>query len=294
MKTEEIIDRLRNPQKYAKQTASTAQKEITAASSVHYRKHTFGNLIALGIAIFVIGAILITWMLVLRAKSRAENLTASLDPKQIQGLTQPNTEFNPNKEVTYIQITEGGDRNVVVEQLGTTLPIISRYNYQAITSKNYGIIGMAPWALTENFAANLQDPNLMLYLLNRKEVGEAFVSRADVAPLLEDPQLLAAFAQDNETLDNFFNSDTVQQVLANEKMVLSIGGSRFMSALLTSKSAKYYRNHPQEAAKLIEASPALSALRKNAAVRKAVQANYYLKNIAPQLLKTPVSTTRKK
>ncbi len=282
MKTEEIIDRLRNPQKYNKQ-AVAKQKKQQQATVVRAQNHTFLNMLALAIAAGVLGIAAIVWLVTLNAKNRAENLTAALDPKAVQGLIS-NAEFNPGKGVTYVQIYEGQDRNVSVDELGTTLPIINRFNYQSITPKNYGVIGMAPWALTENLAANIQDADLIHYLLNRKEVGEAFIARNDVAPLLEDPQLLAAFTQDSNKLNEFFESDVVKQVLANANLVRKIGGSRFMSYLLTSKAVKYYRDHPQEAVKVINASPQLNALRQNPGVRQAVTSNYYLKSIAPQLL----------
>ncbi len=298
MKTEEIIDRLRNPQKYNKKTVAKEQKE-QAAQAVRTQNHTFLNMLAVGVTLGVLGIAGIVWLITLSAKNRAEDLTAALDPQSIQGLAS-NAEFNPSKDVTYVQIYEGQDRNVAVDELGTTLPVINRFNYQAITPKNYGVIGLAPWALTENFAANLNDPDLIHYLLNRKEVGEAFITRNDVAPLLADPQLLAAFSQDTAKLDEFFGSEVVKQVLANPALVGKIGGSRFMSYLLTSKAVKYYRDHPQEAVKVITASPQLNALRQNPGVRQAVANNYYLKNIAAQLLgpapraSVPAGNTAKK
>lgn len=83
-------------------------------------------------------------------------------------------EFNPNTGVTYVQVQEGQDRNVAVSNLGSTLPIISRFNYKAFTPKNYEIIGAAPWALTTNFASNLTDPDLMRYLLSNDTMIQAF------------------------------------------------------------------------------------------------------------------------
>ena len=297
MKTEEIIDRLRNPQKYNKQ-AVAKQKEEQAAQVIRTQKHTFLNLLALGVAAAVLGIAAIVWLVTLNAKNRAEDISSALDPQTVQGLTA-NADFNPNQGLTYVQIYEGQDRNVAVDELGTTLPIINRFNYQAITPKNYGIIGMAPWALTENFAANLKDAEIIHYLLNRKEVGEAFISRSDVAPLLADPQLLAAFTQDTKKLNEFFESDVVKQVFANPDLVRKIGGSRFMSYLLTSKAVKYYRDHPDEAVKIIASTPPLNALRQNPGVRQAVANNYYLKNIASQLLdpgpreQAPATTSKK-
>ena len=282
MKTEEIIERLRNPQKYNKAAVAKQQKE-QAAQEVRTQKHAALNMLALGLAAGVLVIAAIIWLIALNAKNRAEDISSALDPQTVQGLAA-DADFNPGQAVTYVQIYEGQDRNVAVDELGTTLPIINRFNYQAITPKNYGIIGMAPWALTENFTANLNDPDLIHYLLNRKEVGEAFIARNDVAPLLADPQLLAAFTQDTHKLNEFFESDVVKQVLANPAFVRKIGGSRFMSYLLTSKAVKYYRDHPQEAVKIITASPALNALRQNPAIRQAVTENYYLKSIAPTLL----------
>ena len=290
MKTEEIIERLRHPKKYARQAAA-AKAQTQSASAAQAQQDERSSWIAWIVALSAIAIAALAWMVVLQAKNRAENVTAALDPTQIQGLSSE-TEFNPSQGVTYVQIYEGQDRNVSVDELGTTLPIISRYNYQAITPKNYGIIGLAPWALTENFAANLQDTELIRYLLNRKEVGEAFITREDVAPLLADPQLLAGLAQDTATLEGFLNSNVISQMLANPDMVRAVGDSRFMSYLLTSKAVKYYRDHPQEAVKLIEASAPLSALAKNEGIRKAVTENYYLKPIAGQLLGTSAKAAK--
>ena len=193
-------------------------------------------------------------------------------------------EFNPNTGVTYVQVQEGQDRNVAVSNLGSTLPIISRFNYKAFTPKNYEIIGAAPWALTTNFASNLTDPDLMRYLLSNDTMIQAFLNRNDVAPLLEDPQLLLAFSEDKNAMEEFFESDTIKSVLADEKMVRSVAGSRFMSYLLISKAVKYFRDRPQEAARIIAANPYLKELQQNPHVRVAVLENPYLKKIAPVLL----------
>lgn len=290
MKPEEIIERLRHPRKSNAGPAPAGPSAASATSQQGKDPINFFAWVVPALFAGVLGIILVTWLFVLHAKNKADNLTQALEPSQIAGLAY-DTEFNPSKDVTYVQITEGSDRNVSVDTLGTTLPIISRYNYQAITPSNYKIIGMAPWALTENFSANLQDPELIQYLLNRSEVGEAFIARADVAPLLEDPQLLAALAQDEATLNEFFSSKTIAQMLENEQMVRAVGGSRFMSHLLVSKAVKYYRDHPQEATKLINASPTLRALRQNPGVRQAVEENYYLKPIAKQLLGNTSATS---
>lgn len=285
MKTEEIIDRLRHPHKYYKKSA--AKNASAQADATHGRAASTSSLpswVVPSLAACILVIVFVTWLFVLNAKNKADNLTQALEPKQIEGLTYEAADFNPSKNVTYVQINEGSDRNVAVDTLGTTLPIISRYNYQSMTPNNYKIIGMAPWALTENFSANTQDPQIIQYLLNRPEVGEAFIARPDVAPLLEDPQLLAALAQDHTTLNEFFNSDVISQLLANEQMVRVIGKSRFMSHLLISKAVKYYRDRPQEAVKLIDASPTLRALKQNPGVRQAVEENHYLKPIAQQLL----------
>lgn len=286
MKTEEIIDRLRNPQKYRKETAASrphSPEEIEiVASKTHANSLVFPFLIALGVLAMAAAILLIT----LHTKNRAEDLSASLNPNQLQGLTA-NTEFDPRKIVTYVNINElgeGGDRVPTVEELGSTIPIISRYNYQAITAENYGIIGAAPWALSSNIEANLKDVDLLRYLLNRPEVANAFVQRPDAAALLTDPQLLGSFAQDNTSLQEFFTSPLVQHILANEDLVMAFSKSRLMSMLLTSKAVKFYRDRPQEFARIIHTSPILAPLTKNPHIRKAVQENFYLKTIATQLL----------
>ena len=265
---------------YATQ-ADSSEKPAAAPVANKPLLHLAGLVISLGVLFLIV----ITLFIIIHAKNRAENIATTLDQPTVDA------EFNPRKKVTYIQVEEGQDRSVVIENSGTTLPIITRYNYRAMTPKNYEIIGMAPWALTENFTTNINDPQMIAYLLNREEVARAFAKRPDVFPLLQDPQLLAALAQDNASLAKFFNKDPFAKVITNPEMLRSISNSRFMSLLLNSKAVKYYRNHPQEAANLINASPVLSALKRNPSIRQAVQENQYLRPIAKQLLSLPAPTT---
>lgn len=295
MKTEEIIDRLRHPQKYQQHASGVQPGTLEEIKVTSPKSHSTSNLFALLITLGVLGMAAAVLLITLHTKKRAENLSASLNPAQLQGLSS-SMEFDPRKIVTYVNINElgeGGDRVPTVEELGSTIPIISRYNYQGLTQKNYEIIGAAPWALSSNVEANVKDVELLRYLFNRPEVAAAFSARPDVAPLLEDPQLLGAFAQDTKSLQEFFNSPLVQQVLANQDLVRAFGKSRLMSTLLISKAVKYYRDRPQEAARLIHENPVLKPLTKNQAIRQAVQENYYLKAIAPQLLdKAPVAAKK--
>lgn len=285
MKKEELMDLLRNPAKYhqKKQAAQKPQGADKAQSAAATEKRTQDTLL-LGVGIGVVALVLITIVIILSAQKRADNLTAALDPNQVKGLAAANTEFNPNTGVTYVQLQEGQDRNVAVSNLGSTLPIISRFNFKAFTPKSYEIIGAAPWALTTNFSSNLADPDLMRYLLANDKMCKAFLARPDVAPLLEDPQLLLAFSEDPNAMSEFFDSETVKQVLASEPMVLAVANSRFMSYLLISKAVKYFRDRPQEAARIIASNPHLKALQGNPHIRKAVEQNTYLKPIATILL----------
>lgn len=288
LKKEELMKLLRNPAKYRKEKQA-AQQAGKAPSSAPLSARQKQDRILMGVAIGVAALIAVTVLVIMSAQKRADNLTDALDPEQVKGLFVAETEFNPNTGVTYIQIREGQDRNVAVSNLGTTLPIISRFNYKSFTPKNYEIIGAAPWALTTNFSSNINDPEMMRYLLSNDTMIKAFLARPDVAPLLADPQLLLAFTKDNEAMRDFFDSDTVKDVLANEKMLRSVAGSRFMSYLLISKAAKYFRDRPQEAAAIIAGNPYLKELQENPNVQVAVKENPYLKKIASVIL-TPIKT----
>lgn len=295
LNTEEIIKRLRNPAQYRKAdpAAAAKQKKEEQTAKETARKKNGPDLMLLGVT-FGIGFLLfITVIFFISAKNKAENLAAALDPTQVKGL-MTEKEFNPRTGVTYMQIQEGQDRNVAVENLGSTLPVISRFNFRTLTKKeqvgdkklsDYEIIGAAPWALTTNFSSNISDPKLMRYLLDVDEVAKAFMAREDVAPLLEDPQLLQSFTEDQAAMKDFFEHETVKSVFANEEMVRAVAGSRFMSHLLISRSLKYFRQHPQEAAAIIDGNPYLADLRRNPAVQTAVKENPYLKKIADVLLK---------
>ena len=248
---------------YRKEKREPSQETGAAAAAGLLAGMKLQDKVLLGVAAGVGVLVLLTILVMTSAKNRAENLTASLDPEQIKGLSVETAEFNPNTGVTYVQVREGQNRSVTVDELGTTLPIISRYNYKSFTPDNYKVIGAAPWALTTNFASNLNDPDLMRYLLSNNDMIQAFLAREDVAPLLEDPQLLLALTQDMVTMRDFFDSDTVKAVLANQKMLRTVAGSRFMSYLLISKAAKYFRDRPQEAAAIIAANPYLKELQEN-------------------------------
>lgn len=283
MKKEDLMKLLRNPAKYRAEKKQLEQKPSVSVAPVAPGKAQQDKLLA-GVGIGVVGLVCLTLIFFLSARNRADNLTPALDPAQVNGLTVAETEFNPHQETLYVEVQEGQNRNATVSNLGSTLPIISRFNFRSFTPKNYQLIGAAPWALTTNFSSNLNDPDLIRYLLANDTMIQAFLVRPDVAPLLEDPQMLLAFTQDSAALADFFNSDTVQSVLSNEKMVRAVAGSRFMSYLLISKAVKYFRDRPQEAAKIIAENPYLSAVRQNPHVRVAVLENRYLKDIAPILL----------
>ena len=243
--------------------------------------------VSVGVALLA----LLTFSFLLSVKKRAENVSRELDPSLVKGLIFSEQEFNPKAATTYVQFKEGGDRSVAAVGVGSTLPIVSRYNFQAMTDKNFEVIGAAPWALTNNFASNLNDPDLMLRVLSNDKVIQAFLTRPDVEPLLEDPQLLVSFAADTASMKEFFEDDTIKALLADEKMVRMIGSSKFMSHLLTSPAVKYYRDRPQEAAAVIRGNAYLSRVQQNPYVQTAVKENPYLKSIASILLKGSTSSS---
>ncbi len=285
MKKEELMKLLRNPAQYRKNKKKAGASSAPTAAQVQAREEKKKqDTVLLGVGVGVALLVLLTFVFVLSAKNRAENLAAALDPAQLQGLALADKEFNPNTGVQVVQVQEGHDRSVAVTQLGSTLPIISRFNFKTLTPQSYEVIGAAPWALTTNFASNITDPDLMRYLLANDKMIQAFLNRPDVEPLLSDPQMLVAFASDEKTLQEFFESDVVKQVLASDKMVQAVAGSRWMSYLLISQAGKYFRKNPQEAAAVIRNSPALQRLRSNSYVRAAVQNNRYLKSVASVLL----------
>lgn len=270
---------LRNPKKFRKNAAKQQGAEPQAAEPQNKTKR-LSALAAGG----VLALVLITLFLISSAQKRADNIASALDPAVLKGLAV-DADYDPSAGRRYVQVSEGQDRNVIVPELGTTLPVISRYNYRAMTPKRYEIIGEAPYALTINVSSNISDPDLLRYLFNQQSTVDGFLRRPDVAPLLEDPAALAALAANQAKLNAFFSDGTVQQALASPEVVSALAGSRLFAHLLISKAVKYYRDRPAEAAKLINASPALAALKKNAAVRKAVTENVYLKDIAATLLK---------
>lgn len=288
MDTEEIMKRLRQPAAYThKGTNVSAGQAAAPDKQTAAKRSTFQDILLFSAIMAVIAMAAVVFFSMLNAKNRAENVSEELDADQIDGLVVQQN-FNPNQDVTYIQISEGQDRNVAVSNLGTTLPIISSYNYKSFTSENFQVIGTAPWALTTNFSANLNDPAILQYLLSNNDMIQAFLIRPDVTPLLDSPQELAAFVKDTRAMKEFFEDDTIQEVLARPHLLKVLANSRFMSFLLISESGKYYRTHPQEAAELISSSPYLRQLQADEDVAQIVRENRYLAKIADKIL-TPMA-----
>lgn len=289
MKTEDIIKKLRTQKSTAASQKPGNASHEAAQRAAEQKEKTDMLFLVIGLAVLVI--LFVTILGAMRANRRASDLTEALDPSQVRGL-QYEQEFDPGKSTTVVNIKEGQDRSVGGTSLGSTLPIISRFNHKSFTDKMFETVGSAPWALTENFASNISDPWLMRYLLSSDTLAEAFKARPDVAPLLEDPQLLAAFAQDVNATKEFFESDTIKSIFANEQMVRAVAASRFMSHLLISPSLLYFRRNPQEAVAIIEQNPYLKELRQNPGVQTAVRENPYLKTLADTLLGTAPATAQ--
>ncbi len=276
------MEMLRNPQKFRQQTQQVKKAETVDVAQVAQK--TSQNKMAAVVGGVVLFLVLTSLLFVFSAQKRAGNISSAVDSSVLKGLVVDRT-FNPTSAVKYVQISEGQERNVTARESGSTLPVISRYNYRALTKDSYGVIGAAPWALSINVTSNLQDPDLLRYLFNNEDVVEKFLARPDVAPLLADPAALAKAAQDQNALNKFFTEDAVKEVLASPQLLNALAGSRLFSYLLISKSVRYYRDRPAEAAKLINSSPALAALKRNPNVRKEVAENNYLKKISATLLK---------
>ncbi len=286
MNQEELMERLRNPKKFQKQHQQQVTEENSPQQQAQSKNPTHKNRFPLIVGGGVFGLVLISLLFILSSQHKAENVSNALDPNALKGLVVDHT-FSPKGDRKYVQISEGADRNVTLtgNYASYSLPVISRYNFRSFTARNYEVIGAAPWALSINVEANIADPELLRYLFNQQKVIDHFLKRTDVQPLLDSEKTLAEMAANEEALKSFFADKTVQQVLQDEKVLSALAGSRLFSYLLISKAVKYYRDHPAQAVKLIQASPTLTSLKQNPNVRKVVQENTYLKNIAPTLLK---------
>lgn len=273
--------KLREPRSVRKRTGGAAAPSAVQPH-VPARKHASPMLIGTAGAVALL--FVVTVGVIMYSQYKAENISDALPAQLVQGL-RAEADFNPHTGVTYVKVEEGRDRNTAVSNLGSTIPVISRLNFRDFTAANYNIIGAAPWALTSNISSNMEDPDLVRYLLGNNDLIQAFLARPDVAPLVTDPQALYEFVKDEQAMKEFFDGETFQAVLADEKMVQAIAGSRLMSYLLISNSVKYFRDRPAQAAQIIRQNPYLNELRQNAFIRRAVERNRYLQKIAPILLK---------
>lgn len=283
MNLEEIKKRLRTPQK-------TIQEQSRQSAAVKTRNQqaqgarSWLNFMPMIALVVTIVALFVSIIFILVSKFRADDIAASLDPSLVKGLSI-DKEFKPSTGVRYVEIQEGRDRSVNVTTLGTTIPVISRFNLKTLNSGNYNTIGAAPWALTSNIAANLDSPDVIAYLLARKEMIEAFMARPDVSNLLNDPIELKLFVEDKAAMDEFFQDETVRRVFADKELLRVFSASPFMRYMLDSRSGRYYRSHPQEAAKIINSNEYLRELKKNMPLRQAMLNNAYLKKAVPILFK---------
>ena len=283
MDIEEIKKRLRTPQKVVREQARQAEVAKAQAIKAAQPKTWADKMPAIALAVTLV-ALVVSLLFIFSAKNKVENIPSSLDPSNLKGLSV-DRDFNPSTGVRYVQIQEGQDRSVNVTSLGTTIPVISRYNFRTMNETNFQTIGAAPWALTSNIESNAEDPDMVAFLLGKDDMIKAFTSRPDAANLLNDPEELRLFVEDNAAMDEFFQNETVRRVLEDEKLLKAVNKSRFMGFLMVSKSGQYYRQNPQAAVKIINQNKYLSELKKNPIVRRAVLENQYLKKIAPVLLK---------
>ena len=272
------MQRLRHPNKIKKQARAQQTQAAAAAPKPG------DNRMVIIVSSVVLVLALVSLLFIFAAQKRAENITSFLDKSVVNGLVVDRT-FAPQTTRRYVQVSEGQDRNVSATELGSTLPVISRYNFRALTPKNYQIIGAAPFALSINISSNIEDPQLLRYLFNQDDMCKAFISRSTVAPLLDNINTLAQAVRDENKVQAFFSQEVAQQVLASDEVIEALAGSRLFAYLLISKSGKFFRDHPEQAAQLINGSPTLKALKQKPAVRKAITENRYLKDIAPTLLK---------
>ena len=167
---------------------TTAVKNQAAPAATQPAKPT--NRLAMLAGWGVLGLVVVSLLVVFSVQRRAENITSSLDKSVLKGLVVDHT-FNPNTGKRYVQVSEGAERNVTVQQSGTILPVISRYNFKALTKENYKVIGAAPWALSINISSNKEDPELLRYLFDQDDMIKAFLARTEVEALLSDPKALA-------------------------------------------------------------------------------------------------------
>lgn len=277
----QTLDQAAQPQ--ARPESAAQQTPLSAQPQPHPQRRVGGVMWTFSTAT-VLFVVLVSLFIVWYSKHKADNISDTLTPQQLQGLSA-NVDFNPGTNVTYIDVQEGHDRNTSVSNLGTTIPVINRRNFRTFTTANYALIGAAPWAITSNISSNMEDPDLVRYLLGQDALIKAFMARKDVAVLVTDPQALYEFVQDEQAMKEFFDGETFQAVLADEKMVQAIANSRLMSYLLISNSVKYFRDRPRQLSQIIHKNPYLNELRQNAFIRRAVRSNRYLQKIAPVLLK---------
>lgn len=286
MDTERLMALLRNPQKVKnqaqrKEKAEKVKQERAARAAAKAASNKTLTICA-GI---LVALLVVSMVFVLSSKNRAENISNSLDPNVLKGLVVNKT-FNPNKEVRYEFVSAGQDRSVSnVTQYGSTLPVISRYNFKSLNKDSYTLIGEAPYALSINVTSNANDPELLRYLFNIDFVAKGFLNRPEVAALLADPKAVAALVAERKKINAFLQTEAAQMVLADPKLLNALAQSRLFSRILISPALKYYRDNPALAAKMINSNPDLAALKKNPHVRQAVAANNYLKKNSSILLK---------
>lgn len=280
----DVVEMLRNPAKYRQEHPATEQlqqqEKETIVTQQKQEKEQKRLFVLGGVIIALLG---ISFLSFLYGKGKADNPSDELDPQKLSGL-QVAAEFNPNKEVTVVEIHEGGDRNASVSNLGSTLPIISRFNFKDLTKASFQVIGAAPWALTLNISSNIADPDLVNWLLKNSELVTSFLHRPDVEPLLADPNALKNLLTDENLLKDFLADDTLQQVIASEPLAKAVVNSSLTVGLLNSPTGKYFRKNPQEALAIIQSSSSLTALQQNAVVRKVISESRLFKDLAPTLL----------
>ncbi|MDR0291584.1 MAG: hypothetical protein LBI01_02175 [Elusimicrobium sp.] len=220
------------------------------------------------------------------AVKKAKNIDTSIPPDVLAGLgANVPVSHDRQGQSGSIEILTPGTRSTMYENAGSALLVPVRANISTFAEKDFQLVGEAPWTLLNTVAANINDPEIIRYVFNNKTVVNAFINRPDIQKLLGDSKALYNTASDESALAVFFGYANMRAALNNPKVIDIVANSMLMDAVLQTPSAQYFIKNPKTGNDVINKSPILTALKKDANISAALKKHPRTSAAAPTLLR---------
>ncbi len=133
--------------------------------------------------------------------------------------------------------------------------------------------GATKGLLTNAVGNLLRKPGLIKAMLDNSLVINAFMNRASVQGLVNNPKALMNFATSDGRVSTFLNNSIVKAALANKDVVSAVADSGLMEQLLQTPAVQALTSNPDAVNQILQQNPQLASAFNNPNVASALQQN---------------------